>query len=85
MPYIDSQVFLCDFHREQAWLRWVRATKNNVQANDKEAVLAMLRNVATSLTEEQYKGSLAVLQQSMQWKSNQLLQRWMENHEVNVC
>ena len=26
----DTQVYICDFHREQAWVRWVRDHKHGL-------------------------------------------------------
>jgi len=44
----ESKVLVCDFHRKQAWLRWVTALKNNV-AHDKDHILQLL-NVSTTYT-----------------------------------
>ena len=29
--FLDCQVLICDFHREQAWERWLNATKNGAR------------------------------------------------------
>ncbi|CAG2217273.1 unnamed protein product [Mytilus edulis] len=47
----DSFVYLCDFHREQAWDRWLNASHNGVQLY-KSQILYLLRNIATASTEE---------------------------------
>ncbi len=73
---LGTNVFLCDFHREQAWVRWVNTSRNNISAADKDGVLAMLRNIAHAMTPDQYSESLQSLQQSPQWKLNILLQQW---------
>ena len=32
----DSRIFLCDFHREQAWLQWVSSANNNMREKKEE-------------------------------------------------
>ena len=32
--FIDCQVLTCNFHREQAWERWLNATKNRAKKDD---------------------------------------------------
>ena len=57
IPYLsyiaDSFVYLCDFHREQAWERWLSASHNNC-TNVKAEILVMLRNIANSRTQEEF-------------------------------
>ena len=49
--FLDSFVYLCDFHREQTWDRWLNASHNGVQLY-KSQILYLLRNIATASTEE---------------------------------
>ena len=44
--------FICDFHREQAWDRWLRKTTNSCVKVRKE-VLQMLRRIVRSYTEKE--------------------------------
>ena len=32
--FIDFQVLICNFHREQAWERWLNATKYSAKKDD---------------------------------------------------
>lgn len=41
---------LCDFHRSQAWERWVSKNANDVLAQDRDTVLAHLKKLAYALT-----------------------------------
>ena len=41
-----TTVYLCDFHREQAWTRWVRDHKNGLNKQQQEQLLALLRACA---------------------------------------
>lgn len=51
--FLDSFVYLCDFHREQAWDRWLNASHNGVQLY-KSQILSLLRNIATASTEMEF-------------------------------
>ena len=42
----DSFVYLCDFHREQAWERWVRDKHHNLTGYEAEILLDHLRACA---------------------------------------
>jgi hypothetical protein len=41
---------LCDFHRAQAWERWVSKTTNGVLSSDKDMVLSYLKDLAYAST-----------------------------------
>lgn len=58
----ETCVYLCDFHREQAWERWLKASHNGV-GNEKSEVLHLFRCIAHSKTVEEFdiaKASLEV-------------------------
>jgi len=38
----DTNVYLCDFHREQAWERWVKDRKHGLSTSDAEWLLDQL-------------------------------------------
>ncbi|XP_062587621.1 uncharacterized protein LOC134249268 [Saccostrea cucullata] len=73
--FSDSFVFLCDFHREQSWTRWVSKTDNGV-VGSKEKVLSMLRRCAHSCSEEQFENALASLTNSVEWTGNARFRNW---------
>ena len=50
---IDSTVYLCDFHREQAWERWLNAGHNGL-TSEKADLLSKMRKIAAAQTEEMY-------------------------------
>ncbi|CAC5393005.1 unnamed protein product [Mytilus coruscus] len=56
-----SFVYLCDFHREQSWERWLSTSHNGLTA-EKENVLPLLRALARSSTIAEYQDSLSKLQ-----------------------
>lgn len=76
--WTGCQVFLCDFHREQAWERWVTKKENGVY-NYKDEVLCRLRRVARAKTQDQYHTAVEQLKSSDIWKDNPKLIQWFEN------
>ena len=42
----NTTVYLCDFHREQAWERWVKNCKHGLTADEAEILLEHLRAIA---------------------------------------
>ena len=43
---VGTSVFLCDFHREQAWERWTKKTEHGLNSEDRETLLHHLRSMA---------------------------------------
>ena len=77
--YIECHVYICDFHREQAWVRWFKNSKHGVGTEERVAVIAMLRKMALANDEKVYQGLKTQLQQMDAWKKNINLQKWLEN------
>ena len=80
MFFLDSKVLLCDFHREQAWERWLNLVANGMTAVKEEA-LCMLRRIADSETEESFQINLNFLFKSNLWNDDQhgKFKNWMNN------
>ncbi|XP_042288518.1 uncharacterized protein si:dkey-31c13.1 isoform X2 [Thunnus maccoyii] len=72
--FMDSKVFLCDFHREKAWVEWTRKKDHGVTCE--EEVLKMLRAIADSGTVEEFENSTLFLRQHSAWQTNERLRRW---------
>ena len=64
---LDCSVLLCDFHREQAWERWLSCNDNNMRLH-KDAVLQLLRDIASAETEDKYEKMQLALKNSYAWK-----------------
>ena len=70
-------VYICDFHREQAWVRWINNSKNGINKDKKDNLLNSLRNLARTSTEGDFNLALRDLQDSQLWRTNTRLQKWM--------
>ena len=84
---VDSQIYICDFHREQAWERWLAKSSNGVVGN-KQTILAKLRAIARARTEPEYLEKLGELKENEEWKSNSSLRNyitktWLPQHKVH--
>jgi len=51
---------LCDFHRAQAWERWVNKTANSVLPQDRDTLLSYLKDLAYATTGTFYKCHITV-------------------------
>lgn len=70
-------VYICDFHREQAWVQWIINSKNGINKDKKDNLLNSLRNLARTSTEGDFNLALRDLQDSELWRTNTRLQKWM--------
>ena len=70
-------VYICDFHREQAWVQWINNSKNGINKDKKDNLLNSLRNLARTSTEGDFNLALRDLQDSELWRTNTRLQKWM--------
>ena len=53
----ESVIFLCSFHRLQAWLQWLVNGKNGV-SQYKDQCMSILRSLGESKTEDEYTRNL---------------------------
>ena len=70
-------VLLCDFHREQAWERWVSKHAHGVVAF-KEEVLVKLRRIAHASTTMEYESAVTALKDWHVWNTNSSLRNWFQ-------
>eukprot|EP00057_Strongylocentrotus_purpuratus_P018727 XP_011673201.1 PREDICTED: uncharacterized protein LOC105442612 [Strongylocentrotus purpuratus] len=71
----ECTTFLCDFHREQAWLRWLSKTENGV-TSCKQKVLGMMRRCAHATQPAEYQAALGAFESSPEWRSSSKLRNW---------
>ena len=80
------QIYLCDFHREQAWEWWTNERKHGLSADDAEVLLSLLRDCAhaPSPTSEElpvdhhFQQQLDNLKKSRIWQHNEQVREWLE-------
>ena len=68
-------VFLCDFHREQAWERWVTKTANNV-SNCKDELSGRMREIAHAEDMTKFNAAVDKLKQLPVWNEKKPLRDW---------
>ena len=80
----STTVYGCDFHREQAWTRWVQDRKNALERSDADCLLELLRACAwappgsdESTVGVNYQKAVSVLKESAVWKKNVHVQNWL--------
>ena len=81
-----TKVFLCDFHREQAWVRWTRDHKHGLSTAEAEELLDLLRACAWAppgnCTDigENYQLAVSHLKRSTVWLNHQQVRLWLTNY-----
>ncbi len=85
-----AKVFLCDFHREQAWLRWTRNGKHKLTRDEGEEVLRLLRACARAPPGESedigvyYRKAEDELKKSPVWETHPQVQEWLRQYWLAV-
>ena len=86
----STTVYGCDFHREQAWTRWVQDRKNALERSDAECLLELLRACTwappgsdKSTVGVNYQKAVSVLKESAVWKKNVHVQNWLTSNWLN--
>ena len=79
-------VYICDFHREQAWERWVKDHKHGLTSSDADVLLDLLRACAWApstapdedgLKDCNFKAAVDNMKKSHIWKQNHQVQQWL--------
>ena len=80
---------MCEFHREQAWERWVKDRKHGLTSDQASVVLDKLRDCANvppncSDTDKpvdcHYLNAVEKLKETEVWKSSYDVQQWLNNN-----
>ena len=88
----NCNTYLCDFHREQCWERWVKERKHGLSQSDAEALLVLLRDCAwapiaseTGLSlDHHYQEAVKKLKKSVIWIKNQQVREWLESKWLSI-
>jgi len=84
----NTNVYLCDFHREQAWERWVKDGSHGLNSAEQDWLLNQLRACAWAPSadpeeslpsDHHYQEAVATLQSSDLWKNNRQVFTWLMN------
>jgi len=85
--FLGCEVYICEFHRQQAWERWVSLPKHGVRSI-KDEVLARLRQIWDARTSQEYNSLVAKLKNDNIWLKHTSLQQWFGKtwlQESKVC
>ena len=76
--FADVQVYICDFHREQAWQRWVKSSKNGLTLGEQKMFLDLMQAIARARTETSYQKAVDSLRKSKMYTANAKVQEYCE-------
>ena len=88
-----TTLYLCDFHREQAWERWIRDHKHGLTREEGECLLAMLRECAHAPLpapsekipfDYYFQKALSQLKKSDVWSSHPSVQHWISTYWLGI-
>lgn len=79
----DCPVFICDFHREQAWERWFNK-KANGHSEDKSKIVPWLRHIVHSETIEKSEEAIELLKISEHWTNGEKLRDYVSKYWLRV-
>ena len=85
VSFTGCTAFICDFHREQAWERWLKKTSNGCILI-KDEVLHLLRRIARFGSEGECKQAVDALKKSKIWSNNKYkkLVKYLESYWLNI-
>ena len=80
--FTDAQrIYLCDFHRRQAWARWLR-TKDHGVSDYAEEIVGILQHIALADTFEKMEIAIANLRSSSHYLANSKFRHWIETRWI---
>ncbi|XP_065679788.1 uncharacterized protein LOC136094113 [Hydra vulgaris] len=81
--FVGCVVFICDFHREQAWDRWLK-TKSNGLTQDRLKILCLLRMIARADTVEICEAEINNLKNCFYWINNKALREYLSRYWLPI-
>ena len=70
-------VYICQFHKEQAWTRWIRKGENKISFDNQKDVLSYLRSIALARTVNELASRKSALEKSLVWNHNEHLRNYL--------
>ena len=89
----ETQTYLCDFHREQAWERWVSDRKHGLVGDEADELLKLLRECAHAPSpahgdpapqDSYYQMAVERLKNSNVWNKHENVQKWLEMKWLSI-
>ncbi|XP_065669607.1 uncharacterized protein LOC124810405 isoform X2 [Hydra vulgaris] len=79
------KVLICDFHREQAWERWIVKVSNGC-ADQKADILQKLRKISHSTNVDAMELAILDLKQSEYWSNERFskLKKYIETYWLTI-
>ena len=82
-------MFICDFHREQAWTRWASNSQNGLSKPEAEILLSLLRKCAWAPSKDDkadanYTEAVKLLQASEVWRQHENVRSWLLSTWLNI-
>ncbi|CAC5422337.1 unnamed protein product [Mytilus coruscus] len=81
---IGTLVYLCDFHRVQAWNRWLKASCHKISQSQKDPLMQLMKAIADSDSKDQLDENINELKDNPEWKTNDYLEQWFETKYLKV-
>ena len=69
-------MYLCSFHREQAWERWTSRKESGLNGEERQIALNLMRKIAHSESIAECQGCITVLQNSLIWNKYAEFRKW---------
>ena len=87
-----ATVYLCDFHREQCWERWVKNHKHGLTDNEASELLDLLRDCAWAppcrdngkQQDYHYQQAVERLKASPVWNTHEQVQMWLTTGWLSI-
>ena len=83
--FLTTQLYLCEFHREQAWERWVKDKSYGLTEIEASSLLELLCNCANASPNRTvpkepmdcyFKNKMKQLKESQVWLQNERVRSW---------
>ena len=74
-----SIAYICDFHRLQAWQRWVRKSKNGLSQNEQDELMYHLKMIANAKTKREYEDAVDELRGLEVYNEKEKVRNYVEH------
>ena len=78
--FSGMKVYICDFHREQAWTRWSKKSENKLSHDEQEMFLSHMRSISYSRTWKTLCDRLNAIQGSLLWDKHENVKSYVRRY-----